>query len=87
MQTMLCKPRIDRRGFENASTKCGLSRLDSLCACSSVLTETRVSIVPEANACENREMGGYGMTAGGCKAVVGRFVFLRLCIVRPHYAS
>ena len=42
-----------------------LSRLDGLSASSSVFTETRVGIEPEANSYENRGMSGYGMAACG----------------------
>ena len=56
MQTVFCSRALTDYGFENASAKCGLSRLDGLSACSSVFTEARVSIEPEANSCEIRGM-------------------------------
>ena len=59
-------------GFENASAKCGPSRLDSLIACSYVLTETRVGMKPEASSCENRGMSGYGMSAPECRPDIAR---------------
>jgi hypothetical protein len=60
VQTVFCSGALTDCGFENASAKCGLSRLDRLSACSSVFTATRVGIEPEASSCENRGMGGYG---------------------------
>ena len=56
MQTVFCSRALTDCDFENASAKCGPSQLDSLGACPSVFTETRVSIEPEANSCEIRGM-------------------------------
>ena len=69
--------------FENASAECGLFRLDSLSACSSVFTEARVRIEPEASSCEIRELRGYGTTAHGGKAVVRQAHNLMVIVSNP----
>ena len=60
MRTVFCSRALADCGFENAPAKCG-PRLDSLSACYSAFTETRVGIEPKASSRENRGMSAYGM--------------------------
>ncbi len=84
MQTVFCSRALTDCGFENASAKCGLDRLYSLSACSSLFTDARASIEPEASSCANGGMTGYGMSVVEAKSRPCRLQTLLSFLIRSR---